>query len=98
MSMTPNQPLREETEPAEMADGGPPSPFTCPECGGALWESNGGPILQYRCHVGHAFSEQALEQEQGNDVTRALVSALRALEERVVLVRRLGETADALPD
>ena len=32
---------------------GPPSAFTCPECGGALWELRDGKLLRFRCHVGH---------------------------------------------
>src|SRR5262249_52555810 len=31
---------------------GPPSGFTCPECGGALWELQNGELIRYRCHVG----------------------------------------------
>src|SRR6185437_4874084 len=33
---------------------GTPSGFTCPECGGALWELRGGKLLRFRCHVGHS--------------------------------------------
>jgi two-component system chemotaxis response regulator CheB len=33
----------------------PPSPFTCPDCGGTLWELNEGSLVRYRCHVGHSF-------------------------------------------
>jgi two-component system chemotaxis response regulator CheB len=40
------------------------SALTCPECGGALWEIRDGQLLRYECHVGHAYSEQALGTRQ----------------------------------
>jgi two-component system chemotaxis response regulator CheB len=32
-----------------------PSPLTCPDCGGGLWEMNDTRPLRYRCHTGHAY-------------------------------------------
>jgi two-component system chemotaxis response regulator CheB len=40
----------------EMKKLGKPSTFTCPDCGGTLWEMENGGLLRFRCHVGHAFS------------------------------------------
>lgn len=72
----------------------PPSSFTCPECGGALWEvSSEGQLLRYRCHVGHGFTGEALEAEQAEEVESALWTALRALEESAAIRRRLAEKA-----
>jgi two-component system chemotaxis response regulator CheB len=34
---------------------GTPSTFSCPECGGILWELEEGGLLRFRCRVGHAF-------------------------------------------
>ncbi len=70
------------------------SVLSCPECHGVLWEIGEGSQRRFRCHVGHGFSEASLEREQASEMTQALVSALRALEERVMLVGRLGESAD----
>jgi CheB methylesterase len=39
---------------------GPPSAFTFPDCGGALWEMTDGALLRWRCHVGHAFTVDGL--------------------------------------
>ena len=35
--------------------------FTCPDCGGVLFEEEQGALLRFRCSVGHAFSVESLE-------------------------------------
>jgi two-component system, chemotaxis family, protein-glutamate methylesterase/glutaminase len=67
-----------------------PLALGCPECGGALREITDGELLRYRCHVGHAFDGQLLLGAQTEIVERALWTALRALEERAALLRRLA--------
>ena len=74
---------------SDMGSLGKLSPFTCPACRGALWELQDGGILRYRCHTGHAFSEQSLRAEQSNAIEEGLYSALRAVEEKATLLRRL---------
>jgi len=69
------------------------SKLTCPECHGALWEINDADILRYRCHVGHAFSAEALSEGQSEMLEVALWSAVRALEEQMVLARRIVDRA-----
>ncbi|MGN6393439.1 MAG: chemotaxis protein CheB [Gemmatimonadales bacterium] len=70
---------------------GRPSPMSCPDCGGVLWESEDGKLLHFRCHVGHAFSEETLLAKQSDALETALWSALRALEEKADLSRRLAD-------
>src|SRR5207253_1472125 len=31
------------------------STFSCPECGGPLWQVDEIQLLRFRCHVGHAY-------------------------------------------
>jgi two-component system, chemotaxis family, protein-glutamate methylesterase/glutaminase len=69
------------------------SRLTCPDCHGALWEINDESILRYRCHVGHAYSAEALSEGQSDTLEMALWSAVRALEEKVVLAKRIVERA-----
>jgi two-component system, chemotaxis family, protein-glutamate methylesterase/glutaminase len=69
---------------------GPPSALTCPECGSALWDHEDGPNLRFMCHVGHAYSLASLVEEQGRALETTLWSALRALEERADMHRRLA--------
>jgi two-component system chemotaxis response regulator CheB len=69
------------------------SKLTCPDCHGALWEIDDQELLRYRCHVGHAFSAEALNNGQSQMLEAALWSAVRALEERMILARRIVERA-----
>jgi len=73
---------------------GNPSIYSCPECGGVLWELQDGELLRFRCRTGHAFSIQALLTEQQDAIEAALWVALKVLEERVSIVRRLSEGAE----
>lgn len=74
---------------------GPPSPLTCPDCGGALWEIKQGELVRYRCHVGHGFNEESLLAGQDGNIEETLWSALRALEESLELRRRMAARARA---
>jgi two-component system, chemotaxis family, protein-glutamate methylesterase/glutaminase len=70
-----------------------PSPFTCRECHGTLWELADGARFRYRCRVGHAYSADSMVVEQEQSTERALWAALRSLEERAALSRRLSRHA-----
>ena len=70
---------------------GRPTAFVCPECNGPLWETKAGPSLQFRCHVGHAYSPDSLLADHAEGLERALWSAVRTLDEQAALLRRLGE-------
>lgn len=69
------------------------SKLTCPDCHGALWEIDDEDMLRYRCHVGHAYSAEALSDGQSEMLEGALWSAVRALEEQMMLARRIVERA-----
>ncbi len=68
-----------------------PSTFVCPDCQGALWEISGSRPPRYRCHIGHAFTLSTLEHAQSDAAEEALWSAIRALEEKKMLLARLAE-------
>ncbi len=65
--------------------------LTCPECGGALWEEEDGGSVRFICPVGHVYSPASLIGQQAGAVEATLWSALRGLEERVALMRRLAD-------
>jgi two-component system chemotaxis response regulator CheB len=64
--------------------------LTCPECGGVIWELADGELTRFRCHVGHSFSAESMLELQSDSVETALWTALRVLEERADLLRRLA--------
>ncbi len=68
---------------------GSPSTFTCPDCGGVLFELDNEPV-RYRCHTGHAFSLRSLAHVQEELTDSALWAALRALQEKEAVLRRLA--------
>ena len=74
---------------------GPPSVFTCPQCHGALMKIEEGRLTRYRCHTGHAYSPQSLLAEVDEVVDNSLWDSLRALEERVLLLRHMADLVEA---
>jgi two-component system chemotaxis response regulator CheB len=71
--------------------GGSPIGFVCPECQGPLWELRDGKLMRYQCLVGHRYSLDNLLAAHTEEVETALWIALRALEERITMLRRLAD-------
>jgi two-component system, chemotaxis family, protein-glutamate methylesterase/glutaminase len=69
---------------------GRPSGFSCPTCGGVLWETTEGGRLDFACRVGHELSPESLLEEQSAALDGALWAALRALEEQASLGEQLA--------
>lgn len=72
---------------------GAPTSLVCPQCQGALTRAKTARFTQYRCHVGHTFSQATLEREQDEALERALWASVRALEDTATLQAKLGEAA-----
>jgi two-component system, chemotaxis family, protein-glutamate methylesterase/glutaminase len=69
---------------------GSPTGLTCPECNGGIWEHDVEGLPRYACRVGHEYGPEAFDLEQARRVEAALWTALRALEERGALHRRIA--------
>jgi two-component system chemotaxis response regulator CheB len=66
------------------------SVFSCPECGGSLWQVDERPLVRFRCHVGHAYNGEVLLAEQASALEAALWTAVRTFKERNLLARQLA--------
>jgi two-component system chemotaxis response regulator CheB len=66
------------------------SVYTCPDCGGVLWQSEEDRVLAFRCYLGHRYGADRLLSEKSEVVEDALWSATRALVERATLNRQLA--------
>lgn len=70
---------------------GEKSIYACPDCGGGLWsiEAEKGKTNRYRCHIGHSYSENDLVVKQGEILESTLWVALRIMEERGTLLKKM---------
>jgi two-component system chemotaxis response regulator CheB len=95
-SEVPSEAMNEEpsdlVDPPERMKSPPPNEtqisLACPECDGALYEQKEGDIAHFRCHVGHSFSPMALSEAHKEVLERALWTAVRTLNERVMMHRQ----------
>jgi two-component system chemotaxis response regulator CheB len=96
VSWRPGQPqtVKEGTEVGGDHQLGEPVALTCPECGGALKESKMDSLPYYTCHIGHRFAGPEMDAAQFQMMEQALGIALRALNERAALCRRMAAAAE----
>lgn len=83
-------PLEQPSAGTPLCDGA--TGFTCPRCGGGIWEQPG-EQLAFRCRLGHGFSAGEMLVQHANVRENRLWSAYRGLEEHVALRRRLAGRA-----
>ena len=91
------QPGTEEDEEPEMEhttigddQPGRPTGFSCPECGGVLWEHHDSRVMEAICRIGHRYSLESLLEAKESALEGAMWAGVRALEEHVSLLRRLA--------
>jgi len=72
---------------------GKQSQYTCPDCHGVLVQIEEGSHVRFRCHTGHAFSTMTLLAEINESIDNGLWDAIRALEERLLLLRQVAQLA-----
>jgi two-component system chemotaxis response regulator CheB len=83
--------IRDESGVINTADQlGRQVPASCPECGGPLWEVDG-EMPRFRCHTGHAFTGRHLAAGLQEAEETSLWAALRVMEERARMLRRLAK-------
>jgi two-component system chemotaxis response regulator CheB len=70
-----------------------PVALTCPSCGGAMRETAIGSSPYYICHIGHRFAAGNMDAAQFDMLDLAMGTALRALNERATLCRRMAASS-----
>lgn len=68
-----------------------PVAVTCPDCGGALRQSQLGPLMQFSCHIGHVYTMEVMLAAQFLAVERFVEQAMRSLSERAELCGIMAE-------
>ena len=74
-----------------MADMGELTPYTCPDCGGAMWDVQNEPMGRLICHTGHSFTMNSFLNSQSEIIENSLWEVIRFIEERIKIVERLAE-------
>jgi two-component system, chemotaxis family, protein-glutamate methylesterase/glutaminase len=72
------------------------SEFTCPDCHGSLIKIKNGTLQRFRCHTGHSFASGSLLAELTDSVEQSLWTTIRAVEERLRLLKHLAQHAGEL--
>jgi two-component system chemotaxis response regulator CheB len=102
IAMPPSNPLSVEDRIGVEAGGmqaddvlklGPASNYTCPSCHGSLIGIREGRSARFRCHSGHAYSMRTLLEEVDDTVDDSLWNSLRAIHERIQLLRQMCDIA-----
>lgn len=83
--------IREDFQEQESNDrAGQLTMFTCPDCGGTLWQSSANDAY-FRCHVGHKWEAESLLGNKSVELEAALWTSVRLFEERATLNRQLAK-------
>ena len=96
--------LAEGRVDSKKVNGAPVTPYVrqdeilsvlCPECGGTLFQGDELGVTYFHCHVGHRYSARSLLAAHAEGVERAMWTAVRSLEDRAGLLRRMAARATA---
>jgi len=74
----------------ELKNLGTQSNYSCPDCGGALWQVKNDAHPRFRCFTGHVYTGEALLEKQAEGIEESVLISIRMLEERKNLLMRLG--------
>jgi two-component system, chemotaxis family, protein-glutamate methylesterase/glutaminase len=64
--------------------------YTCPDCGGVMFQSGEGASLSFACHVGHAYAPELLLGQKAEELEAALWTCVRMLTEKATLTRQVA--------
>jgi two-component system chemotaxis response regulator CheB len=66
------------------------SPFTCPECKGALVRITEGGLFRFRCHTGHGFTANTLLESLMEAIGELIWQTTRGFQEASMLLEHIG--------
>lgn len=89
LEQMPQQVQRDMAEQERDGRRGQLSVYTCPECGGSLWQVDQKELARFRCHTGHVYYAEKLLEEQSEALEAALWTAVRTFKEKTILARQL---------
>jgi two-component system chemotaxis response regulator CheB len=74
------------------------SNYSCPDCGGGLWEIKNDVIPRYRCYTGHVYTEKILLEKHAEGLEESLWVSIRMLEERKNLLLMMAHRSSKAGD
>lgn len=74
------------------------SRYSCPDCGGVLFQLHEQASPRFRCHTGHAYTLSVLLNLQDETIEKSIWEAVRALQEKEHLAEQLAWKAGAGDD
>ncbi|WP_345950711.1 MULTISPECIES: chemotaxis protein CheB [unclassified Mucilaginibacter] len=66
------------------------SNYSCPDCGGGLYEIKNDVITRFRCYTGHVYTGNLLLEKQSEGLEDSIWVSIRMLEERKNLLMRMA--------
>jgi len=89
---------RDLVEQAANQRSGELATYSCPECGGTLWQIDQERLQQFHCHVGHVYSTTNLLIDKSEELEHALWASARLFTEKATLTRQIAARARELGD
>lgn len=62
--------------------------YTCPECGGVLWQTDEAEGGLFHCHIGHVYAPEVLLSQKAEELEAALWTCVRLLRDQATLTRQ----------
>lgn len=72
---------------------GETSVFSCPACGGVLWQMDEDGVPRFDCHIGHSYGADTLLVAKTRALEQAIYEAIRGLKEKAILLRQFAAVA-----
>ncbi len=65
--------------------------YTCPECGGVMWQADPTEGGLFHCHIGHVYAPEALLSQKSEELEAALWTCVRLLRDQATLTRQAAK-------